>query len=147
MEWIDAARPELGLRFAGRIAEDFKLSTGTFVSAGPLRAALIAAFAPFAKDAVVCAPDRGFVTAILIPEPGVETGEAELRERLRAVGEGGGGSSMRVERVAVLREALSMDAGEITDKGSVNQAAVRRHRAALVDSLYAEAPGPGVVAR
>jgi feruloyl-CoA synthase len=144
LEWIEPQRPELGLRFAGRLAEDFKLSTGTFVSAGPLRAALIAAFAPFAKDAVVCAPDRGFVAAILIPEPGVEMGEAELRDRLRALATGG--SSMRVERVAVLREALSMDAGEITDKGSVNQAAVRRHRAALVDSLYAETPGEGVVA-
>jgi len=145
LDWIDAARPELGFRFDGRLAEDFKLSTGTFVSAGPLRAAIIAAFAPFAKDAVVCAPDRGFVTALLIPEAGADASEEELRARLCAMP--GGGSSMRVERVAVLREPLSMDAGEVTDKGSVNQAAVRRHRAALVEALYAEPPGAGVVSR
>jgi feruloyl-CoA synthase len=145
LDWIDAARPELGFRFDGRIAEDFKLSTGTFVSAGPLRAALIAAFAPFVKDAVICAPDRNCLTALLIPEPAHPATAEQLRERLCAMA--GSGSSMRIERVRVLEEPLSMDAGELTDKGSVNQAAVRRRRAALVEALYAVPPGPRVISR
>jgi feruloyl-CoA synthase len=151
---LDPADLHKGFRFDGRITEDFKLSTGTWVSVGPLRAKLIAGLAPFVKDAVIAAPDRDWLAAILIPEPeavarivppGADAAthpglRAALAERLGALARGAAGSSQHVVRATLLTAPLSLDAGEITDKGSINQRAVLARRAALVADLYAEAP-------
>jgi feruloyl-CoA synthase len=147
-----------GFRFDGRITEDFKLSTGTWVSVGPLRAKLIAGLAPYVKDVVLAAPDRDTLAAILIPEAEavaklVPAGEdiathpglrAELTHKLAALAATASGSSQRVLRATLLTAPLSLDAGEITDKGSINQRAVLARRAALVEALYADPPPPHV---
>ena len=155
---LDPADLHKGFRFDGRITEDFKLSTGTWVSVGPLRAKLIAGLAPHVKDVVLAAPDRDTLAAILIPEaeavaklvpagadiathPGLR---AELARRLAALAASASGSSQRVLRATLLTAPLSLDAGEITDKGSINQRAVLARRAALVEDLYADPPPPHV---
>lgn len=146
--WIDPAAPMRGLRFDGRIAEDFKLMTGTWVSVGPLRARLIAAMAPWVRDVVIAGHDRDEVTALLVPfdagdtrDPGVR---AALTGVLRTLAADAAGSAKRVVRAAFVAGPLSANAGEVTDKGSVNQAAVLRCRPEEVAALYAE-PAPGHV--
>lgn len=156
---LDPDDLQKGFRFDGRITEDFKLSTGTWVSVGPLRARLIAGLAPYVKDVVLAAPDRDALAAILLPEPEavarlVPKGEdpalhpvlrAELAGRLAALAAQATGSSNRVTRATLLTAPLSLDAGEITDKGSVNQRAVLAQRAALVEELYASSPPPHII--
>jgi feruloyl-CoA synthase len=141
--FADPADPNAGFLFDGRIAEDFKLSTGTWVSVGPLRARFILHAAPWVRDLVIAGQDRDEVTALILPDP--EHFERLEREgRARAVFEKlladfaalSTGSSNRIARALVLREPLSMETGEITDKGSVNQRAVLQHRAHLVEQLY-----------
>ena len=141
--WVDPADPSKGLAFDGRLDEDFKLSTGTWVSVGPLRARLLASLAPYAQDVVIAGHDRDEVTALIFPNRA--TCDALRIDDLRAIlagclGEvcaGATGSSTRVPRALMLDEPASIDAGEVTDKGSINQRAVLRHRAALVADLYA----------
>jgi len=156
---MDAADLHKGFRFDGRITEDFKLSTGTWVSVGPLRARLVAGLAPYVKDVVLAAPDRDEVTAILLPEmeavaklvpagedPATHPGlRAVLAQKLASLASQATGSSQHVARATLLSEPLSLDAGEITDKGSVNQRAVLASRAALVDDLYAARPPSHVI--
>ncbi len=154
--WVDDSQPERGLRFDGRIAEDFKLSTGTFVSVGPLRARVIAAGAPLVQDVVVAGLNRDEIAVLLFARldsctelagmPGgtplarlldsnaVRQAFQNLADRLWQEGTG---SASRVARLAVLLEPPSIDSGEITDKGSINQRAVLTRRAALIDDLYA----------
>jgi len=133
LRFIDPADPQQGFLFDGRIAEDFKLSTGTWVSVGPLRAQLILEGAPWIKDVVIAGHDRDEITALIFREQGTrDTFESLLRDFARH----STGSSNRIARAIVLSEAPSLDDGEITDKGSINQAAVLRRRAALVDRLY-----------
>ncbi len=130
-----------GLLFAGRIAEDFKLTTGTWVRVGELRAKLIEHFAPLVRDVVITGEGRGEVGALLFL-----TGNAakdHLLARLKAFSSTG--SSNRVARALVLEEPPSLDAGEMTDKGSINQRAVLKRRAALVDELYANPPAESVL--
>jgi feruloyl-CoA synthase len=147
-----------GLLFRGRIAEDFKLSTGTFVSVGTLRPQLLSASQGLLTDAVICGENGLQVAAMVwlhpdhaprcgddgVPEDGLRAELVQTMERLAAAG---GGSSQRIERLLVLREAAALDAGEITDKGYVNQRAVREWRADLVALLAAEPPPPQVVVR
>ncbi|SFO73292.1 feruloyl-CoA synthase [Geodermatophilus dictyosporus] len=154
----DPDDPAAGLVFRGRIAEDFKLSTGTFVSVGTLRPALLSASEGLLTDAVVCGQDGDCVTAMVwlhpehaarvdadgVPEDSLR---AELAATLRRLAARGGGSSQCVERVLVLTEPARLDAGEITDKGYVNQAAVRDRRADLVALLSADPLPPRVVVR
>jgi feruloyl-CoA synthase len=156
---LDPADLHKGFRFDGRITEDFKLATGTWVSVGPLRARLVAALAPYVKDAVIGAPDRDALVAILLPEPEgiaaiVPAGEdaathpalrARLLEKLRAFGAAASGSSQRIARATLLTEPLSIEAGELTDKASINQRAVLARRAPLLAELYAEAPPPHIM--
>ena len=166
VRFADPADPKLGFVFDGRIAEDFKLATGTWVSVGPLRARFIAAFAPFARDVVITGLDRDFLGAILIPDvdacraaaPGLpatapltdvlasEMLQSQLRARLAALAVAATGSSNRIQRVAVLASPPSIDVGEITDKGSINQRAVLAHRVALVEDLHAARPPAHVIA-
>ncbi|CAG1013938.1 partial Long-chain-fatty-acid--CoA ligase, partial [Burkholderiaceae bacterium] len=153
---IDPDRRELGFAFDGRIAEDFKLATGTFVSVGPLRAKVIAAGDPYVQDVVIAGLNRNQIGLLIFPRmdvcrrlanmdaaaPVAEVLAAErvqtffqaLVNRLHASGTG---SSNRVERALLLEEPPSIDRGEITDKGSINQRAVLQHREALVEHLYA----------
>jgi feruloyl-CoA synthase len=152
---MDPARPELGFMFDGRIAEDFKLSTGTFVSVGPLRAKIIAAGDPIVQDVVIAGIDRDDVGILVFPRldacrafaglpanasPHIALGDPRVREFLqRLVDElwaSGTGSATRVARALVLAEPPSIDRGEITDKGSINQRAVLTHRKADVERMY-----------
>ncbi len=148
---VDARDPAKGLRFEGRVAEDFKLATGTWVHVGALRARCIAALAPLARDVVIAGHDRDYVGALIVPEPqacaAMEQTQlrAELACRLRALASESGGSSLRIARARLLTETLSLDAGELTDKGSINQRAVLARRAVLVDALYAEPPDDDVI--
>ena len=155
VRFIDPARPERGLMFDGRLAEDFKLSTGTFVSVGPLRAKVIAAGDPCVQDAVVTGLNRDEIGLLIFPRPdecrrlaGLPAG-APLPDVLHApavraffqrladtLWATGTGSASRPARLHVLAEPPSIDKGEVTDKGSINQRAVLATRAALVEALY-----------
>ncbi len=147
--WLDPARPEAGLCFDGRLAEDFKLTSGTWVSVGPLRAHLIAAMAPDIRDIVVAGHDRDAVAVLAIPADPAAVADRAVRDRVGAVlsrlARQAPGSAARVTRLAFLTDTLSIDAGEVTDKGSINQAAVLRCRPAAVAALYAEPPPPHVL--
>jgi feruloyl-CoA synthase len=155
VKWVDAAQPGLGLMFDGRIAEDFKLSTGTFVSVGPLRAKIIQLGDPCVQDAVITGINRDEVGALIVPRvdvcrrlAGLSAGaptpdvlhHAAVREFFQTLADrlwrDSTGSASRVARLHVLAEPPSIDNGEITDKGSINQRAVLSHRAALVEALY-----------
>ena len=146
--FMDPADPQKGLVFDGRIAEDFKLDSGTWVSVGPLRARIIAAGTPWVQDAVIAGHDRRELTALIIPRMGTPN-TPELRDACRQVldkiAQSGTGASTVIVRAALLTDALSIDAGEITDKGSINQRAVLKARAALVEDLYAQPSPPHII--
>jgi feruloyl-CoA synthase len=141
--WVDPGDPSKGLAFDGRLDEDFKLSTGTWVSVGPLRARMLAALAPYAMDVVIAGHDRDEVTALIFPNRTMcDALHADLLRAILAgcLGEvcaAATGSATRVPRALMLDEPPSIDAGELTDKGSINQRAVLRRRTALVEELYA----------
>jgi feruloyl-CoA synthase len=162
----DPANPAAGLLFDGRVAENFKLLTGTWVNVGMLRPAVIGAGAPVIEDAVVTGHDRDEIGLLvfpslaglrgLCPELGPEAtlkdllGQPAVRAALveglgRFNAEGGGHATTRVGRCLLLTEPPSIDAGEITDKGYLNQRAVLAKRAALVERLYAEPPAADVI--
>jgi feruloyl-CoA synthase len=154
----DSDDPAAGLLFRGRIAEDFKLSTGTFVSVGTLRPRLLSASQGLLTDAVICGENGDVVTALVwlapdaasrLDDDGVpdESLRAELAATMQRLAAHGGGSSQCVERLLVLREPAGLDAGEITDKGYVNQRAVRERRSDDVALLSAEPPAARVVVR
>ncbi len=155
VDLADPADAGQGLVFRGRIAEDFKLATGTFVRVGTLRPALLSAAGGLLTDAVLCGQDGGYVAALAWPAPdqlarlgGDGRPDDALRAALSAalgrLAQAGSGSSQRVERLLLLAEPPSLDAGEVTDKGYVNQRAVRERRAADVARLLAE-PCPAEV--
>ncbi|HEX7217619.1 MAG TPA: feruloyl-CoA synthase [Burkholderiales bacterium] len=129
-------RPEGGLLFRGRIAEDFKLSTGTWVQVGPLRASFIEHFAPLVRDVVITGEGRSEVGALIFLASNASS--AELLDKLKRFPSTG--SSNRIARALVLEEPPSLDAGEMTDKGSINQRAVLSRRKSLVSELYADSP-------
>ena len=160
--FADPGDPGAGLLFRGRLAEDFKLATGTFVRAGAVRTALLSAV-PVLSDAVLAGEDRTCVCALawlnaaearkllgedppadadLVSHPGLH----EFLARALAEHNDDAGSSARVERLLVMARPAELDAGEITDKGYVNQRKVLARRAALVEMLYAEPAPPGVIA-
>jgi feruloyl-CoA synthase len=155
--FIDPTNPARGFTFEGRLAEDFKLSTGTWVRVGPLRALLLGALGELVQDVVIAAPERDDVRVLMFPNlavcrriacaevdapPEDVLAASDVRERLAsalsAFNAAQAGSSTRVVRALLLTEPPSIDAGEITDKSSLNQKAVLRRRAALVDLLYGE---------
>jgi feruloyl-CoA synthase len=141
--FADDGKPEAGLLFRGRIAEDFKLTSGTFVHVGPLRARLLEHFAPLVRDVVITGEGRAEVGALIfLAGP---TTPAALHERLKSFAAQSTGSSNRIARAMVMEEPPSLDAGELTDKGSLNQRAVLARRAALVEELYRDPPGPRTI--
>jgi feruloyl-CoA synthase len=165
LKFEDENNPIQGLLFDGRIAEDFKLGTGTWVSVGPLRAAFISHFAPYVRDVVIGGADRDYIAVIVIPDvealrgfapelpktaaaaevldhPGVK---AKFSELLAEFAKSSTGSSNRVLRASLLAEPPSLDVGEITDKGSINQRAVLSHRKAMVEEMYSDSPSARVI--
>jgi feruloyl-CoA synthase len=147
---IDDARPEHGVAFDGRIAEDFKLSSGTWVSVGTVRLKLVSACSPWVQDAVITGHDREHLGVLLFPSAAAQQlAPAALAERLtqalRTLQAEGGGSSQCPARLLVLAEPPSADAGEITDKGYINQRAVLDRRAAEVELLHAQPLHPRVL--
>ena len=164
VRFIDPNDVNKGLLFDGRLTEDFKLANGTWVSVGPLRAKIIAHCSPLVRDVVITGLDRDFIGALLFPDvlacrdlcrelPLDATKEilahAAVRTRfqslLNSLAAESTGSSNRVMRARLLEEPPSLDAGEITDKGSFNQRAVLDRRAALVEQLYLENPPASVL--
>ena len=154
VKWIDESDVHQGLKFDGRIAEDFKLATGTFVSVGPLRGKIIAAGAPYIQDAVITGLNRKEVGALIFPTAavrglsglGLEASLAEVlasapvvahfQSVLNHLNASATGSASRIARAVLLSEPPSIDKGEVTDKGSINQRAVLKHRDALVQALH-----------
>ena len=132
----DPRDPAKGLLFRGRIAEDFKLSSGTWVNVGPLRARFIEHFAPLVREVVIAGENRNEVGALVFLS--TDAGDAELVQRLRSFP--GTGSSSRIARLLVLEEPPLLDAGELTDKGSLNQKAILQRRRHLVEELYSDSP-------
>lgn len=140
---IDPDDPARGVAFDGRVAEDFKLTTGTWVSVGPLRLAVVSALSPFAQDVVITGHDRSEIGLLIFPSaaatqaPPEAVGE-KVRQALGLFQQRGAGSSQAPRRAMLLTEPPNADAGEITDKGYVNQRAVLTRRADLVARLYAD---------
>jgi len=151
LRFVDADDPVQGFEFDGRTTEDFKLTTGTWVSVGPLRAKINAACSPLVQDVVITGHDRDRLGALVFPNVVVCRGLAPevLRERLKPVFEqlarDSTGSSTRVARALVMAMPPSIDASEVTDKGSINQRAVLNNRASLVERLYADPPDPAII--
>ena len=156
LKFVDPDDPGKGLLFDGRIAEDFKLSTGTWVSVGPLRARFIDHFVPYVRDVVFAGADRDDIAVLVFPDVeacrklgglGADAAPAEIvdavavrtkfAELLASLAAASPGSSTRAERAILMAEPPSMDKGEATDKGSINQRAVLKNRAGVVDELYA----------
>jgi feruloyl-CoA synthase len=157
LRFVDQSDPSRGFIFDGRIAEDFKLSTATWVSMGPLRVNFLAHFAPYAREVVIAGADRDYIGVLvfpdidacreLSPEPGSVTEllarprvRAKFRELLVSMAQTSTGSSNRIVRAIVLDVPPSMDAHELTDKGSISQRAVLENRAGVVEELYRGSP-------
>ncbi|SBT16640.1 Carboxylic acid reductase [Marinomonas gallaica] len=162
--YLDENKPERGFRFDGRVSEDFKLDSGTWVSAGTLRAKFISAFAPLVQDVVLCGTNRSFITGLVFPDvvycqtlvdngSALSTKElvehpiirAVFEEKLKAFKAQGTGSSTVVDRILLQHEAPCIDAHEVTDKGSLNQRNVQDYRADQVDELYQEPKSVSVI--
>jgi len=143
---LDEAQPERGVVFDGRVAEDFKLTTGTWVNVGMLRVRVVSALAPWAQDAVVTGHDRDQIGVLIFPTAAALALPAgalagHVASALRALAAEGGGSSQRPVRALVLTEPPQAESGEITDKGYINQRAVLARRADLVQRLYEDDEG------
>ena len=154
--WIDPDDEHQGLKFDGRIAEDFKLATGTFVSVGPLRAKITGAGAPYVQDVVLTGINLKEVGAMVFPTQAVRRlsglpTDASMADVLAsapvvahfqtvvdALSKNSTGSANRIARLCLLAEPPTIDRSEITDKGSINQRAVLTHRAAMVEALHAD---------
>ncbi|HXW20177.1 MAG TPA: AMP-binding protein, partial [Roseiarcus sp.] len=165
LKFIEEGDRAKGFKFDGRIAEDFKLATGTWVSVGPMRAKIIGHFAPLFRDVVIAGMDHDEVGALAFPDiegcrafsgdlaDGADVSAIlahprlieEVRRRLSEIAAAATGSSNRLVRLMLLEEPASLDKAEVTDKGSINQRAVLANRAALVEELYARPASPRVI--
>lgn len=152
--WIDESNKDLGLKFDGRIAEDFKLATGTFVSVGPLRAKINGMGAPYVQDSVITGLNMNEVGAMLVATPELRQlaglpesatmadvaasapVKAWLQNLVTRLAQSATGSATRVNRLIILTQAPSLDKGEITDKGSLNQRAMLSNRSDLVHAFH-----------
>jgi feruloyl-CoA synthase len=167
----DALKPadpddfDAGFDFDGRIAEDFKLASGTWVSVGPLRARFVAACAPLVRDVIIAGINHDEISALVVLDldgcrlinPALPADNlaaaasdslirAAFRERFEKLLAGATGSSTRITRAVLLDTPLSIDRGEITDKGSINQRAVLENRHVLIETIYASTPPAQVIA-
>ena len=163
-KFVDPYEPAKGLIFDGRVTEDFKLSSGTWVSVGTLRADIIAAVSPLIQDCVVAGLDQEYVAILAWPNmaaareicanANLSTPDELLRspqlvefvrDRLAKHNKGAGGSSGRVQRIMLMTEPPSIDGHEITDKGYVNQRATLERRTKLVEALFTKQPPEDVI--
>lgn len=161
---LDPEHPEKGIFFNGRVSEDFKLSSGTWVSVGTLRVSLVSALSPYAQDCVIAGQDQPEVSALMFPSPAlwalagadgaaldgarlarVPAVREAILNALNELREQDGASSRHVTRVLILDEVASVEAGEITDKGYLNQRRILDRRAEAVAKLLAENPPPEVI--
>ena len=146
VRWVDAARPIEGLEFAGRIAEDFKLLSGTWVQASIVRRDLVEALQPLVSDAVICAPDQPWLGALIwLTAPDDAKLRTGLAQKLAEFNHARQGSADTIARLLVLKDPPSPEAGEITDKRSINQRLVMERRANEVAQLYADRIDPRVI--
>ncbi len=165
VRFVDPNDVNKGLLFDGRFAEDFKLASGTFVNVGPLRNRIIHWFAPYVLDVVITGHDRNFLGMMLVPNleacrtlaPALPAGGApdevlrhdsvtgKFTSLLESFAAQATGNSNRVERALLLDEPPSLDAGEVTDKGSLNQRTILERRVTLVEEIYAPLPSPRVL--
>lgn len=162
--WVDPDDPQQGLAFAGRVAENFKLMTGTWVQTGTLRVTALAAASPLLRDAAVAGQDKGYAALLawpnmealrsICPDAGDMTPEdlvrrpevvAHIQKGLRVHNADHAGSAGRIARVLLMLEPPSLDGGEITDKGYINQRRTLERRAGLVERLYADPPPDDVI--
>jgi feruloyl-CoA synthase len=166
----DAIKPadpdnfDAGFDFDGRLGEDFKLASGTWVSVGPLRARFVGACAPLVRDVVIAGINRDEISALVVldldgcrlinptmPPDDIAAAasdpliRAAFRERFQKLVESATGSSTRIVRAVLLDAPLSIDRGEVTDKGSINQRAVLENRSALIEEIYSSAPPAQVI--
>jgi feruloyl-CoA synthase len=166
----DALKPadpndfDAGFDFDGRIAEDFKLASGTWVSVGPLRARFVAACAPLVRDVIIAGINYDEISALVVldldgcrlinpalPQDDLAAAasdpliRAAFRERFQKLLAGATGSSTRITRAVLLDRPLSIDRGEVTDKGSINQRAVLENRKLLIETIYAPTPPAQVI--
>ena len=147
----DPERPEQGLAFAGRLAEEFKLGSGTWVSGGQLRAELLRQLAPLVDELVLCG--EGYTSVAVLAWPnrasleraGAAGLRGRIRERLAAHNAANPGASTSVRRLLLLQEPPNAGAHELSDKGTVNRSAVLKRRAADLERLYAEPCGVDVL--
>lgn len=139
----DPDRPEAGLAFAGRAAEEFKLSSGAWVYGGALRDQLLKALSPNVRDVVLCDENRPYLTLLLWTANGA--GRAEIEAGLRAFNATQHGGSSRIQRALILDEPPSANAHEMSDKGTINRRAVIARRSAEVERLFADTPDEGVI--
>jgi len=157
---LDPEDANKGLIFDGRLTEDFKLSSGTFVNVGPLRSKIIHWFAPYVTDVVIAGHDRNYLAVLLFPNlealrrlapelhettsPAAildhEAVRGKLASLLQSFAAQATGNSNRIERALLVEEPPSLDAGEITDKGSLNQRVILDRRATLIEEMYAPDP-------
>ena len=163
VRWADPEQPLRGLRYAGRVAEDFKLASGTWVNAGSLRGRVVDAFTPLLRDVVITGHDRAFVGAMCIIDEsacrelcrvdGAHVKDlirhpvllSKLADCLARFNQNVRASSQRVERLLLLEEAPKIEALEITEKGYINQRAMIHNRETLVNRLYGNPPTDGIV--
>ena len=163
--FADPEDPEKGLLFDGRVVEDFKLMSGTWVSVGPMKVRFAAHFAPYVREVVIAGHDRDDISGLVIPDVdairplakgldpkagaaevlGHDAVRARFKELLASFNKDAGGSSNRVVRLILMDAPPSIDTGEMTDKGSINQRAVLANRKNLVDELYAATPSARII--
>jgi feruloyl-CoA synthase len=149
LNWVDEHDPKQGLRYDGRIAEDFKLTTGIWVRVGLLRDHLLKHLAPEVRDVVIVGENRRYIAVLAVPSTleiaESEAGRARVRTKLTALAKQATGSSQRVLRLSFLTRPLSIDAGELTEKGSISQRGILRQHADLVEELYADKPANDII--
>src|SRR6185436_6040442 len=162
---VDTDDFNAGFDFDGRISEDFKLASGTWVSVGPLRARFVAACAPLVRDVVIAGINRDELSALVVLDldgcrvvnPALASGDLvaaasdpavrqAFAERMKEFAATATGSSTRITRAVLLDTPLSIDKGEVTDKGSINQRAVLENRSALIEEIYSPTPPAHVIA-
>jgi feruloyl-CoA synthase len=146
VRWVDPQRPIEGLEFAGRIAEDFKLLSATWVQASIVRRDLVEALQPYVMDALICAPDRPWLGALVwlaVTEDAAV--RAALAKKLGAFNGFRQGSADTIARLLILKDPPSPEAGEITDKRSINQRLAMQRRASDVALLYADPVDPRII--
>ena len=161
---VDPDNFDAGFDFDGRTGEDFKLASGTWVSVGPLRARFVGACAPLVRDVVIAGINRDEISALVVLDldgcrlinPTLPLGRSRrcgvrpadrrgLPRTLSGACRCATGSSTRIVRAVLLDTPLSIDRGEVTDKGSINQRAVLENRSALIEEIYSPAPSAQVI--